>query len=81
MSYPLLTPDWGAAKVSSVPVFEEAPEPKSHQFERGLDHKGGGEEVVAVFQRRLQRLSKKETKGEERKEKKGTAAFTVSEAL
>lgn len=39
-----------------VPVLEEASEAKGDQFERGLNHEGGGEEVVAVLQGRLQRL-------------------------
>lgn len=39
-----------------VPVLEEAPEAKSHQLQRGLNNKSGGEEVVAVLQCSLQRL-------------------------
>lgn len=33
----------------TVPVLEEAPKAKSYQFERGLDHERGREEVVAVL--------------------------------
>lgn len=43
-------------KGSDVPVLEEAAKAKSHQLQRRLDHKGGGEEVVAVLQCRLQGL-------------------------
>lgn len=43
-------------RVSPVPVLEEAPEAEGHELQGGLDHKGGGEDVVAVLERRLQRL-------------------------
>lgn len=46
---------------SPVPVLEEAPEAEGHQLQRGLDHEGGGEEVVAVLQSRLQGLKETET--------------------
>lgn len=39
-----------------VPVLEEASEAEGHQFQRGLNNKSGGEEVVAVLQCSLQRL-------------------------
>lgn len=42
-----------------LPVLEEAPKAEGHQLQRGLDHKGGGEDVVAVLERRLQRLRQK----------------------
>ena len=43
-----------------VPVLEEAPEAKGDELQRGLDHKRGGEEVVAVLQCSLQRLRERE---------------------
>lgn len=46
----------GAYPLCTVPVFEEAPEAKSHQLQRRLNNKSGGEEVVAVLQCSLQRL-------------------------
>lgn len=45
-----------------VPVLEEAPKAECHQLQRGLDHKGGGEEVVAVLQCSLQRLRWRQTR-------------------
>lgn len=44
-----------------VPVLEEASKAERHQLQRGLNHKGGGEEVVAVLQCSLQRLRRRET--------------------
>lgn len=38
------------------PVFKEASEAERDELQHGLHHKRGAEEVVAVFQRRLQRL-------------------------
>lgn len=43
-----------------LPVFKEASEAERNQLQRGLHHKRGAEEVVAVFQRRLQRLRETE---------------------
>lgn len=45
-----------AEGVAPVPVLEEAPEAEGHKLQWGFDHKGGGEDVVAVLERRLQRL-------------------------
>ena len=47
--------------VPFVPVLEEASKAECYQLQRGLDHKGGGEEVVAVLQCSLQRLRRRET--------------------
>ena len=52
----LLCPHTSARSVSFLPVLEEASEAEGHQLQSGLDHEGGGEEVVAVLQRGLQRL-------------------------
>lgn len=48
--------------MARVPVLEEAPEAEGHELQRGLDDEGGGEDVVAVLERRLQRLRQKQSR-------------------
>lgn len=44
----------------ALPVLEEPTETEGSEFQHGLQHKGGGEEVITVLEGRLQRLGEKE---------------------
>lgn len=69
-----------AGSVLFVPVLEEASKAEGHQLQRGFNHKGGGEEVVAVLQRGLQRLGLNRDKTGDRR-KKQQKQFSLSPAL
>lgn len=50
-------------ETGTVPVFEEATDAEGNEFEHCFQHKHGGEEVVAVFQGKIQRLQRESKKG------------------
>lgn len=54
------------------PVFEESPQTKRHQLENSLQHKDSGEQVVAIFEGRLQGL-RAEREGKELRQKQQQA--------
>lgn len=62
------------------PVFEESPQAKCHQLEDCLQHKDGGEQVVAVLEGGLQGLPA-EKEGKELRKKQHQAHNLGGEAL
>lgn len=48
-----------------IPVFEESPKAKGHQFEQSLNNEDDGKDIVTVFQPLLQVLQETETPIEE----------------
>lgn len=49
------------AERKPIPVFEEAAKTKGDEFEDGFQHEGGGEEIVAVLQDKIQGLEREHT--------------------
>lgn len=58
-----ITPWSQKVETGTVPVFEEATDAEGNEFEHCFQHKHGGEEVVAVFQGKIQRLQRESKKG------------------